>query len=53
VSQTQAGLKHFLLKPFDGLFRKGGAGTRLAIRVAGTAEKPQVALDLGRTLKGR
>jgi hypothetical protein len=53
VSQTQTGLKHFLLKPFDGLFRKGGAGTRLAIRIAGTAEKPQVALDLGRTLKGK
>jgi hypothetical protein len=53
MSDTQTGFRHFLLKPFDGLFRKGGAGTRLAIRIAGTVEQPKIALDLGRTLKGK
>jgi hypothetical protein len=53
MSNTQTGFRHFLLKPFDGLFRKGGAGTRLAIRVVGTVEQPKIALDLGRTLKGK
>ena len=53
ASETQTGFKHFLLKPFDGLFRKGGAGTRLAIRITGTVDEPKVGLDLGRTLKGR
>jgi hypothetical protein len=53
VSQTQTGFRHFLLKPFDGLFRKGGAGTRLALKVSGTVDEPKVGIDLGRTLKGR
>ena len=53
MSDTQIGFRHFLLKPFDGLFRKRGAGTRLAIRIAGTVEQPKIALDLGRTLKGK
>jgi hypothetical protein len=53
MSETQTGFRHFLLKPFDGLFRKRGAGTRLAIRITGTVEQPKVALDVGRTLKGR
>ena len=53
VSQTQTGFRHFLLKPFDGLFRKEGAGTRLALKVSGTVDEPKVGIDLGRTLKGR
>ena len=53
VSQTQTGFRHFLLKPFDGLFRKEGAGTRLALKVSGTVDEPKFGIDLGRTLKGR
>jgi hypothetical protein len=53
VSQTQTGFRHFLLKPFDGLFRKDGAGTRLVLKVSGTVDEPKFGVDLGRTLKGR
>lgn len=53
VSQTQIGLRSWLLKPFDPLFRKNGAGTRLVIRVEGTQDQPKVGLELGKTLRGR
>lgn len=53
VSQTQTGYKSWLLKPFDPLFRKNGAGTRLAIKVAGTQDQPKIGLEIGRTLKGQ
>jgi hypothetical protein len=53
ASDTQTGLKHFLLKPLDPLFRKGGAGTRLAMKVSGTVDAPEIGIDLGRTLKGK
>jgi hypothetical protein len=53
VSQTQTGFKSWLLKPFDPLFRKKGAGTRLVIKVAGTQDQPKVGLEIGRTLRGR
>ena len=53
VSQTQTGYRSWLLKPFDPLFRKNGAGTRLVITVAGTQDQPKVGLEVGRTLRGR
>lgn len=53
ASQTQTGLRHFLLKPFDPLLRKGGAGTRLAIKVTGTIDEPDFGVEIGRTLTGR
>ena len=53
LSQTQTGFRHFMLKPFDAMFRKGGAGTKLAFSVTGTVEQPKFGLDLGRTLKGK
>jgi hypothetical protein len=53
LSETQTGFRHFILKPFDGLFRKGGAGTRVAFSVTGTVDEPKFGLDLGRTLKGK
>jgi hypothetical protein len=53
VSQTQTGYRRFLLKPFDPLFRKKGAGARVAIDVAGTVDQPKIGLDLKRTLKGQ
>jgi hypothetical protein len=53
VSETQTGMRHFLLKPFDAMFRKGGAGTRLAITITGSVESPKVGIDLRRSLKGK
>ncbi len=52
VSHTIGGVKGWLLRPIDPLFRKNGAGTRLVISVGGTQEKPQVKLDFGKTLRG-
>lgn len=52
VSQTMTGYKSWLLKPFDSLFKKNGAGTRLAIRVQGTQDQPKVGLEIGKTLRG-
>ncbi len=53
ASQTMTGFKSLLLRPFDPLLRKRGAGTRLAIKVTGTRDKPHFGLQLGRTLKGQ
>jgi len=53
VSQTQTGYRSWLLKPFDPLFRKNGAGARLVITVAGTQDQPKVGLDFGKTIKGK
>ncbi len=51
ASQTQTGFKSWVLKPFDPLFRNKGAGTLIAIHVRGTADKPDIGLDVGKTLK--
>lgn len=53
MSETMTGYKSWLLKPFDGLLKKDGAGTRLVITVAGSQDQPKVALDVGKTLKGK
>jgi len=53
VSKTMTGYKSWLLKPFDPLFSKNGAGTRLVITVAGSQDQPKVGLDFGRTIKGK
>ena len=50
ASQTQTGFKSWVLKPFDPLFRNKGAGTLIAIHVRGTADKPDIGLDVGKTL---
>jgi hypothetical protein len=52
ASDTLTGFKRWLVKPFNPLFRKNGAGTRLVIRVEGTQDQPKIGLDLGKTLKG-
>ncbi len=52
VSQMMTGYKSWLLKPFDSLFKKNGAGTRLVIRVEGTQDQPKVGLEIGKTLRG-
>ena len=43
LSQTQSGIKHWLLKPFDPFFRKEGAGFVLPIKITGTKDHPQFA----------
>lgn len=53
ASQTITGYKSWLLKPFDLLLRKQGAGTRLAITVTGTRDNPKFGVNLGKTLKGK
>lgn len=53
ASETQTGFRHFLLKPFDKLLRKDGAGTRVALTVGGTVDDPKVGVDFNRTLKGK
>lgn len=52
-SHTLTGFKRWLVKPFDTLFRKNSAGTRLAIYIKGTQDHPKIGLELGKTLRGR
>ena len=40
VSQMVTGIKSVLLKPFDPLFSKNGAGTELPVTITGTADNP-------------
>lgn len=44
LSQTQSGMRHWLLKPFDPFFRKDGAGFVLPIKITGTKDHPQFAV---------
>jgi hypothetical protein len=53
ASQMTTGVKSWLLKPFDALLRKHGAGTRVAIKVEGTRDKPDFGIEVGRTLRGK
>lgn len=48
VSQAIGGFKAWLLKPFDPLFRKNGAGAVVPITVTGTKDAPKFGLDMGR-----
>ena len=48
--QAQTGFKSWVLKPFDALFRNKGAGTLIALHLRGTADKPDLGLDVGKTL---
>jgi hypothetical protein len=40
VSQMVTGIKSILLKPFDPLFSRNGAGTELPVTITGTADNP-------------
>jgi len=53
ASTMVTGVKSWLLKPFDSLFRKRGAGTRVAIKVEGTKDAPKFGVEIGRTLSGK
>jgi hypothetical protein len=53
VSQTVTGIKRLLLKPFDPLFRRDGAGTVLPIRITGTRQNPAFGVDVKSALMRR
>jgi hypothetical protein len=42
LSETQSGIKHWLLKPFDPLFKKNGAGFEVPLEINGTKDHPEV-----------
>jgi hypothetical protein len=48
VSKAVGGFKSIFIKPFDGLFKKDGAGAVLPIRIAGTRDAPKYTLEVGR-----
>ena len=45
------GIKGFLLKPFDPIFRKKGKGAILPITIKGPREKPKFGLEWGKVFK--
>jgi hypothetical protein len=49
VSQMVRGRKAWLLRPFDGLFRRDGY-TEFPIHIRGTVEKPEFGVDVKQTL---
>lgn len=51
LSQLMTGAGSILLKPFDSLFQKNGAGTSLPIRISGTRAEPAFGLDFQRNDK--
>lgn len=53
VSQTMTGVKRYLLKPIDPLFRRDGAGTVLPIRIGGTRNDPAFTLQVKNALHRR
>ncbi len=53
LSQTTTGVKSFLLKVADPLFKRKDAGTVLAIKVTGTREKPSFGVDMKSTITRR
>lgn len=50
VSQTQTGWKSLVLKVFDPLFRKDGAGTVLPISITGTKDQPKFSADIKKAI---
>jgi hypothetical protein len=48
VSETTTGIKHFLLKLADPLFRRDGGGSAIPIKVTGRRSDPSFGLDKGR-----
>ena len=47
VSETLTGWKHWLAKPLDPFFSKGGAGTLLHIQVTGSSKEPKFGREKG------
>lgn len=46
LSETQSGMKRWLLKPFDRFFEKQGAGFQLPISITGTKDHPEFGVIL-------
>jgi AsmA-like C-terminal region len=46
LSDTQSGIKHWLLKPFDPVFKKDGQGFEVPLTIAGTKDEPEVGTRL-------
>jgi hypothetical protein len=42
LSNTQSGVKHWLLKPLDPFFKKDGAGFEVPIKLTGTRAHPEI-----------
>jgi AsmA-like protein len=52
VSQTQTGWKSIVLKVFDPIFRRDGAGTVLPITITGTKDAPRFGADIKKAVFG-
>ncbi len=50
VSQTQTGWKSLVLKPFDPLFTRDGAGTVIPIAITGTRSQPKFGVEMRKAL---
>ena len=46
LSQTTTGVKSFLLKALDPIFKTNKAGAVIPIRITGTRQNPSVGLNL-------
>jgi hypothetical protein len=46
LSDTQSGVKHWLLKPFDKFFEKDGSGFQVPITIQGTREHPEIGAEV-------
>jgi hypothetical protein len=53
LSQTTHGIKSFLLKPIDPLFRRRDAGTVVPIKVEGQRSHPRFGIEWGRLFGGK
>lgn len=46
LSETQSGVKHWVLKPFDRFFEKDGAGLEVPVTIGGTKNEPEIGADV-------
>jgi hypothetical protein len=53
ISQTVTGIKSWLLKVVDPLFKGKNSGTELPIHVRGTTKKPEFGVDVKKALLKR
>lgn len=52
LSKAVGGFKSIFLKPFNGLFRKNGAGAVVPIKIGGTRSAPEFGVRVGAVFKG-
>lgn len=46
LSETQSGIKSWMLKPFNRLFEKNGAGFEVPITIGGTKDQPEIGTEI-------